>query len=67
MRNSAKTSEFKERESQAKRQLLHRKYVSLIYNGFQNRTTEDLTEESDLFSNYRIDMEIDDPVTKMSS
>ncbi|MHB1440903.1 MAG: hypothetical protein ACYCWK_09330 [Cuniculiplasma sp.] len=47
--------------------MLHRKYVSLIYNGFQNRTTEDLTEESDLFSNYRIDMEIDDPVTKMSS
>ncbi len=67
MRNAVKTSEIKEREKQAERQLIHRKYVSLIYNGFQNRTTEDLTKDSNLFSNYQIDMKIDDPESKMSS
>lgn len=67
MKKAKKTSEFKDRVGNANRQLIHRRYVSLIYNAFQNRTTEDLSTELDLFSNLQIDMKIEDPDSDMGS
>ena len=67
MKATAKNSEFTDREKNAKRQLRHREYVSLIYNGFQNRITEELSIEQNPFSNYQIDMQIEKSRSEMSS
>lgn len=67
MKKAKKTSEFQDRKKNANRQLIHRKYVSLIYNAFQNKTTEDISNDKPFFSNYQIDMKIDDPDSKNSS
>lgn len=67
MKKTKRTSEFKDRMKNAKTQLVHRSYVSLIYNAFQNRITEDLSKTLVLFSNYQIDMKIEDPDSDMGS
>ena len=67
MKKAKKTSEFKDRMEKANRQLIHRRYVSLIYNAFQNRITDDLSKELNLYSNYQIDMKIEDPDSNMAS
>ena len=67
MKRAKKTSQFKDKMENANRQLIHRRYVSLIYNAFQNRTTDDLSKELNLYSNYQIDMKIEDPDSDMGS